>query len=269
MKIGFLHPGKMGSAMAAQVVGDPLWCSDGRSGSTAARAASTSMTAVPDLSALVEQSDVIISICPPDASEDVAESVAACGFEGVYCDANAISPARARRIGDRFAHYVDGGVVGPPPTEPGLARLYLSGASAATVAELWQDSNLEPIVIGEQPGAASALKMAYAAWTKGTSALLLDIHALAESEGVRGPLIEEWERSQPELARRTEGARRGATPKAWRFAGEMAEIADSFAAAELPDGFHRAAAEIYGALAEFKDADPAPDMAAILAALDR
>ena len=129
---------------------------------------------------------------------------------------------------------------------------------------MWAASDLEPILVGDGPGAASALKMAYAAWTKGTSALLLGVHALAAAEGVHEPLLEEWGRSQPELERRSDGARRGAVPKAWRFAGEMEEIADSFAAADLPDGFHRAAAAIYRELADFKDADPAPELDDIL-----
>lgn len=264
MQIGFLHPGKMGSAMAAEASGERLWCGTERSAATAERATSAGMNDMGALDALVARSDVIISICPPDAAEDVAKSVAAIGFDGIYCDANAIAPDRARRIGSNFDRFVDGGVVGPPPTVPGAARLYLSGSEAATVAEVWHESNLEPIIVGDGPGAASALKMAYAAWTKGTSALLLGIHALAEAEGVHAPLLAEWDRSQPDLDRRTDRARLGAVPKAWRFAGEMEEIADSFAAAELPDGFHRAAAAIYRDLAAFKDAAETPEMSEIL-----
>lgn len=268
-KVGFLHPGKMGSAMAQQAHCESLWCSSGRSRDTLERAKAAGLSEVNDLPQLVSASDVIISICPPDAAEAVAEQVAAIGFSGIYCDANAISPDRSRSIGARFTNYVDGGVVGPPPTSPGAARLYLSGDRADEIAALWHGSRLEPIAIGDQPGAASALKMAYAAWTKGSSALLLAIHALANAEGVSGPLLAEWDRSQPELAGRTEGARRGATPKAWRFAGEMDEIAAAFAAVGLPDGFHAGAADVYRRLAEFKNADPAPDLDAIVAALNQ
>ena len=41
--------------------------------------------------------------------------------------------------------------------------------------------------------------------------------------------------------------------KAWRFSGEMAEIAATFREADLPDGFHQAAADIYLRLSDLKD----------------
>ena len=91
-------------------------------------------------------------------------------------------------------------------------------------------------------GAASALKMAYAAWTKGSSALLIAVRALAIREGVDGALHAEWERSQPGLGARSESAVAGNARKAWRFVGEMEEIAATFAAAGLPAGFHEACA---------------------------
>ena len=104
---------------------------------------------------------------------------------------------------------------------------------------------------------ASALKMAYAAWTKGTSALLVNIEALALAEGVHGALLKEWEQSQPELIDRS-ARLGGAAPKAWRWVGEMQEIAASFEAAGLPSGTHQAAEEIFRALAPFKDNPDAP-----------
>ena len=44
------------------------------------------------------------------------------------------------------------------------------------------------------PVSASALKMTYAAWTKGTAALLLAIEATAEANGVAAALHAEWAR---------------------------------------------------------------------------
>ena len=94
---------------------------------------------------------------------------------------------------------------------------------------------------------ASALKCAYAAWSKGTAAMLLAIQAFASAEGVDGALHEEWARSLPQLEQRLEAARRSAAKKGWRWVGEMEEIAAAFDADGLPPGFHRAAAEIYRA----------------------
>ncbi|MGI9503094.1 MAG: DUF1932 domain-containing protein, partial [Geminicoccaceae bacterium] len=109
---------------------------------------------------------------------------------------------------------------------------------------------------------------AYAAWTKGTSALFLGIRALARAEGIEAPLIEEWRRSQPALVGPKAEAARQSVAKAWRFAGEMREIAESFTAQDLPAGFHLAAADIYEALAEFKD-DASADVDAAVTRLQR
>lgn len=116
-------------------------------------------------------------------------------------------------------------------------------------------------MIGPVPGHASALKMAYAAWTKGSSALLLSVAALANAEGVDQELFDEWHMSVPELPEQLERLSAGVEGKAWRFVGEMEEIASSFAAVGLPRGFHLAAAELYSRLAALREhpATPRPE----------
>ena len=217
-----------------------VWASAGRSAETRERAELAGLEDVGTLEALVRRSEVILSVCPPHAALDVAHSVI--GFDGIYVDANAVSPATVRQIGGRF---VDGGIIGPPPFEPGTTRLYLAGEEAETVAALFQRTALEARVISDEPGAASALKMAYAAWTKGTAAMLIAIRALARAEGVEELLLDEWRLSVPELIERSGSAARSADRKGWRWIAEMEEIASTFASAGLPDGFHRAAAEVF------------------------
>jgi 3-hydroxyisobutyrate dehydrogenase-like beta-hydroxyacid dehydrogenase len=211
------------------------------------------MEEVASLETLAERSDIVISVCPPAAAADVANAVAEAGFNGIYVDANAISPASSRAIGERFERYVDGGVIGAPVNAAGSTRLYLSGPSAADVAELWAGSLLETRLVDGDAGAASAVKVCFAAWTKGSAALLLAIRALAAAEGVDEALLAEWATSMPGLIQQANAAASANAPKAWRFSGEMDEIADSFAAHELPDGFGRAAADVYERLAGFKD----------------
>jgi hypothetical protein len=114
------------------------------------------------------------------------------------------------------------------------------------VATLFEGSSLNPEILrNENPAGASALKMAYAAWTKGSAALVLAARALARAEGVEDGLLAEWARSQPGLEGRSRGAARSAAGKGWRWAGEMEEIAASMTADGLPGGFHRAAAEVF------------------------
>ena len=240
----------MGAAVAAQLrqKGHPvLWASDGRSPETGKRAEEAGLEDAGTVDALVEQSDVVLSVCPPHAALDVARSVA--GFAGTYVDANAVSPESARAIAavieEQGGEYVDGGIIGPPPREGTPTRLYLSGHMAPAVAELFRDSVVQARVVSEEPGSASAVKMAYAAWSKGAAALLIAIRELARAEDIEATLLEEWQESAPELPERSRRAAASAGRKGWRFAGEMDEIASTFAAAGLPDGFHEAAAEIY------------------------
>jgi 3-hydroxyisobutyrate dehydrogenase-like beta-hydroxyacid dehydrogenase len=220
-----------------------LWASEGRSAATAERAAAAGLEDVGDVNALVGRADVVVSVVPPHAALDVATSVGE--LQGIYVDANAVSPDTARAIAGRVPRFVDGGIVGPPPRKPGTTRLYLSGAEAETVAELFFGGTLEPRVLSAEPGTASALKMTYAAWTKGGAALLLATLATAEAHGVGDALLAEWRTSVPEVEGRLDSASRSALTKGWRWVGEMEEIARTFAAGGLPSGFHEAAAEIY------------------------
>ncbi|WP_419916296.1 DUF1932 domain-containing protein [Candidatus Poriferisodalis sp.] len=251
---GVLHPGDMGVTLAAACSGKVLWASEGRSAETRERAHGAGLTDVGDSASLVAAADIVISVCPPHGAEELAATVADAGFAGCYVDANAVSPATARRIAARFEHFVDGSVIGPPAREPGTTRLYLAGPDAAGVAARFAGSPLDARVLdGGGIGAASALKMAYASWTKGTNALLVAVAALAAAEGVSDELTAEWGLSQSGLSQRLTYTSIRSAPKAWRWVGEMDEIADTFAAAGLPDGFHRAASEVFARLGEFKN----------------
>jgi 3-hydroxyisobutyrate dehydrogenase-like beta-hydroxyacid dehydrogenase len=243
MRVGLLHPGEMGAAIGATLVERGhvvLWRPAGRSEQTARRAAAAGLTGVEDFGA----AEVILSVCPPHAALDVARSLQ--GIAALVIDANAVSPVTARRIGELFDdRWVDGGIVGPPPRREGTTRLYLSGPHAIESADLFEGTRLEPVVLSGSPVAASALKMAYAAWTKGSAALLLAALSSAHANGVEGALREEWGRSQPGLEARWQSAADSAAAKGWRWVGEMNEIAATFAAAGLPSGFHEAAAEMF------------------------
>jgi 3-hydroxyisobutyrate dehydrogenase-like beta-hydroxyacid dehydrogenase len=274
--VGLLHPGDMGSVVGACAVAAGsrvLWASEGRSAGSRDRARAAGLEDAGGLGQVVAGSDVILSVCPPDAALALARAVAAHHFGGLFVDCNAVAPATAREIGAAVeaggATFVDGGLIGPPPRAAGSTRLYLSGREAKRAAALFDGTALEAIAVGDAPGAASALKMVYAAYTKGVSALLMGVRALAASEGVDDALLAEWGRSQPDLPKRSEAAARDNARKAWRFVGEMEEIAATFEAAGLPGGFHEAAGEIYRRLAGYKDAATPPTMADLVAPLTR
>jgi alcohol dehydrogenase class IV len=148
----------------------------------------------------VRACEVLPSVIPPHAAEDVARGLA--GFTGI-----------------------------------------VEAAGAPGVVELFRGSVVDARVVS----AASALKMVYAAWTKGSAALLLAIREAAATLGVEAELTEEWRLSQPQLEAMAERAAESATAKGWRWKAEMEEIADTLEAAGQPRGFHAAAAELYDA----------------------
>ncbi len=271
MKIGLLNPGAMGATIGAALVHsghEVRWLASGRSAATVERAAQAGLAAVHSMTDLAASVEGLISVCPPHAAKKVAEQVLAAGFNGLYLDANAVSPATAREVAAFVgAGYVDGGIIGPPAIREGTTRLYLSGEGAQDVAGWFSDPVLGVRVVDDRPTSASALKMCYAAYTKGSSALLLSVRALAEAEGVAGALLEEWSLSQSDLPGRVEATARGTAGKAWRFVGEMEEIAATFEAQGLPGGFHQAAAEVYGRMSGLKEAARASTLEDVLSAL--
>jgi 3-hydroxyisobutyrate dehydrogenase-like beta-hydroxyacid dehydrogenase len=154
---------------------------------------------------------------------------------------------------DVGARFVDGDLIGGPPGKGrSPTRLFLSGPHAAEAAAILETAELQPTVVGGPLTAASSLKMAYATWSKGSSALALAARCLARSLGVEQVLLDEWSRSQPDAVSRCEMAAGGAG-RGWRFQAEMEEIASSHRAVGLPGGFGEAAAEIYGRLNSLKD----------------
>lgn len=250
--IGILHPGVMGAAVGSalkQVAGAVIWAAAGRSITTSKRAEIADLIAVPDVAELAARADVIVSICPPHAAREVAEQVAdALGGRPdrpLYVEANAVAPATVSGIGELLGadRVIDAAIIGPPAWEPGRTVLWLAGRAAPVVAGLLAGSPFEARVLGAELGPASALKACFALQSKAIPAVWLAMDAAARGYGVAEEL-------------RGELARCGVTPpaapdgaKAWRWVGEMEQAGDAFAAVGLPDGFSRAAAQMYRRLA--------------------
>lgn len=271
-KIGVIHPGMMGICVASTIQNsghDVYWVAEGRSLKSRQRAEKFNLSDAGSLAALCEICSVIVSVCPPHAAEEVAEQVRACAFQGVYLDVNAIAPQRAIRMGQAMAgiDFVDGGIIGAPAWERGKTWLYLSGENARDALPYFSAGPLEAGVVGDEIGKASALKMCYAAYTKGTTALLGGILATAEVMGVRSELEAQWSRDWANFGEQAGERVCKVTAKAWRFAGEMVEIAATFRQAGMPGEFHDAAEMIYQRIADFKDAPEIPDLKDVLAKL--
>lgn len=263
-RVAVLHPGAMGAAIAHALKAnnhDAAWCRQGRSPATTHRA--SGLREFTTLLDLAQWADTIISVVPPHAAIATARDAAGVGFQGLYVDANAISPATAATVRATVeqsgATCIDAGIIGPPPTGNDTSRLYLAGDRAADVAALFTNSPFEAPILDTGPYAASALKMVYAAWTKGSAAMLLATAEAAESLGVLEALKKEWQHSVPEAAARHERTQRAVAPKAWRYVGEMLEIASTLESVGQPAGFHQAAAKVYQHIADNTPDDNLPD----------
>jgi 3-hydroxyisobutyrate dehydrogenase-like beta-hydroxyacid dehydrogenase len=230
-RVGLLFPGEMGALVGSAVAGEVLWASEGRSAATRQRA--RAFVDVGTVRDLVAESELVISLCPPAIAEEAAGEVAAEGFDGIYLEGNAISPERVKRISG-YLRCVDGAVI-----SAGDVNLYLCGdpQDVASVAALFSEGEVKPIPLDGGVGSASALKMAFGGWNKIGSALTAQAYAIARAYGVEEALAGEGVDS----GRFVRSAR-----KAWRWAPEMEEVADTCEALGLPDGMGRGAAELFG-----------------------
>jgi 3-hydroxyisobutyrate dehydrogenase-like beta-hydroxyacid dehydrogenase len=257
--VGILHPGAMGAALGSALkarAGTVIWAAAGRSHATAKRAELADLVAVPDVAELARRAHLIVSICPPHAAGAVAEEVGA-ALAGrpdppLYLDANAVAPATVRGVGALLGdpRVVDGAVIGPPAWEPGRSVLWLSGEAAPAVADLFAGSPFTARVLGPDLGPASALKACYALQTKALPAVWAALADAADAYGVRDALGEQLARDGVDLTAHLDALQARAGAKAWRFAGEMDEAAATLAAVGVPDGFSRAAAEVYRRMAD-------------------
>ncbi len=258
--IAILMPGDMGHGVGAALSGaghTVLTCLAGRSDATRALAARAGMQDTQTLAGLVERADIILSILPPSAAVGLATEIAAAmreaGRTPVYVDCNAISPATARAAADAIsaagAVFIDAGIIGLAPGKGGGTRFYVSGADVSAMLAL-DGKGFEVISLGDEVGRASAMKMVYAALTKGTWTLQTAVMLAAEKLGLTEELTAEFAFSQkPAL-----DAMRARIPRlpadSGRWIGEMEEIAATFADAGVTSGFHDGAADIFRVLAQ-------------------
>ena len=249
MRVAVFHPGAMGSKLAGQLVAaghEVHWVPKGRSEASKVRADEAGLIGTPFAEA-VGSADVVLSSCAPQGAVDIAEQVGREGFAGLYVEANPLSPTslRAAQSAVPDATFVDAGVVGPPPTGgPSPTHLMLSGTAADQVAALWAGTAVTPMVVGADPGAASAAKSSYALYNKGKAALAVLAFQLAEKHGVTEALVAQQTRADggslkdPNLPDQLRAV-------AWRWGPEFDELAETLDDAGLEGDAARALREVW------------------------
>jgi 3-hydroxyisobutyrate dehydrogenase-like beta-hydroxyacid dehydrogenase len=257
--VGLMHPGSMGAAFAAQLRSKGttvLWCPTGRSESSRQRAEQASMEPVTSLTDLLERVDVLLSLCPPAAAEDVAAQVAAHGFRGTYVEANAITPRRVRNIAEclPYAAVVDGAVVGSPPVGGKSPTLYLAGPREQVVRleDLFAGTDVQTHPLGDDIGQASALKLAYSSYQKASRVLAAVAYGLADANGVSDELLHIASKRTGSYLTETAYIPKTAS-RAWRWAPELEDAADLLVETGLPGHLMHAVAEVLHSWDEARD----------------
>jgi len=257
--VAVIAPGMMGSAvghcLAASGV-EVRTLLTGRSEATVERAKQAGMIGVSD--AQIAASDFILSILPPGDALGLAERLAPAlretGKKPIYVDCNAVSPGTvlriARVIEETGATFVDGGIIGGPPTPGSKAtRIYLSGVAAPQVAATLTQYGLQMPVQPGPVGAASAMKLSYAGITKGFTALGAAMMLAATRAGTADDLKQEMLASQPALVGWLTRQMPKMYSKAYRWVAEMEEIAEFVGEDPAARQFYQAAAQLYQRIA--------------------
>ena len=257
MTVAVVSPGAMGSAIGSALVrggARVVATLAGRSERTARLAGRAEIELLPDLTSIVREADVVLSIVPPEAApavaDDVQHAAEAENARPLFVELNAVAPATARGIADASVlDVVDGSISGPPPWRSETTRVYLSGARADEVAALPFDG-IELIVVGDEAGSASAVKMSTASVYKGSTAILAQALLSAAHFGVLEHVLDDLRLGAPALVARVERRLASSATKAHRYVGEMHEIASTQAAAGLERSLFEAMAQVYTRIAE-------------------
>lgn len=237
-RIGFMTPGDMGQAVAMQLKGKGFAvCTalEKRSERSRRLAAEAGLTDVGAIARMTAQSDLVMSVMNPGAAlefaREAAEAIRGQSHKPVFIDCNAVAPDTMREIESVMksagARCLDGGLIGPPPRGKAKVNLYVSGPGASDLAQLATEQ-LRVHVLSERLGDASAVKMCYSAFNKGTQGLLLETLMAAQRLGVYEELEKQLLSSKADLYEWVLGALPSLPPKAYRWVPEMHEIARTF-----------------------------------------
>jgi 3-hydroxyisobutyrate dehydrogenase-like beta-hydroxyacid dehydrogenase len=256
--VAIIGMGAMGSAIAGVIRergARVVTTLEGRSPASSRRAEAAGVELLPTLRLMLEEADAVLSVVPPQVALALGVEVSAQladldkGQRPVYADCNAIAPETVRKIETAVtsagALFADLAILGSPPR--GSVRDPYIPASGKGVGELSQilGDRLKVEDLHAAAGQASGLKMCYAAYTKGVTALGAELLVASERIGVSELVINQLSRGYPEQLRYINDSVPKMLPKAHRWAPEMEEIAATFSSVGLTPLMMQGAAEVY------------------------
>ena len=267
--IAIIAAGEMGAGIGRRLHergANVLTSLKGRSGASGERAERAGMKPVDSDDALVAQADFFLSIAPPGEALALATrltpALARAARKPIYVDLNAVAPETAVAIGDVVrtsgACYVDGGIIGAPPSGSYSPRLYVAGDDAKSVERL-AAYGLTIRTVHGAIGAASALKMSYAGLTKGLTALGTSMILGAIRAGCADELQTELAESQPNMLAWLARQVPNMYPKAYRWVAEMEEIAAFLKDDATASAIYQDIARLYERIADVRSKSGADD----------
>ncbi|MFC2034113.1 DUF1932 domain-containing protein [Chloroflexota bacterium] len=253
--VGILSPGDMGHAVGQVLVEHGMivyYCPEGRSERTCGLAKKAGIKIMQTYEDMIQNTDIILSILVPseakNAAINISHTLEKSGKQIIYVDCNAIAPITVKETGEPILNagscFIDAGIIGGPPSLKSSPRIYASGKDAEELKKL-SKYGLNIITVGKEIGQASGLKMVYAAMTKGTSALSIELLVAAWRMGLYEALIKEWQSSQPERYGHLSKSLQSVPSKAKRWIGEMEEIAKTFSNVDLTPKILEGTADLY------------------------
>lgn len=253
--IGVMSPGDMGQAIAQQLKNkgyEVCTALDNRSARSKALAREAGLTDVGSIAKLTEQCDLILSVMNPGAAPafaaEIGQALKVNKRSPLVVDCNAIAPVTMQGIAAQITAAgglcADGGIIGPPPRGTAKTRLYVSGPEAHMLEQI-TTPQITVTVMSERIGDASAIKMCYAAMTKGVQALGVELLVAARRLGVDAALEAQFKASRSDVYNWVLGALPVMPPKAYRWVPEMLEIARTFEAAGMTPRIFEGAADMY------------------------
>ena len=253
MIIGLIGLGEMGSEIGRYLVMNDLEVIsvyEERSEISKKRASKYKIRDAGSIEQFCKISDLVISIIPPDKAVETANLYTSYKNKDgqIYCDLNAISTITAKKIklllDEKKIDYVDGAIMGGPPTENYSPRIYLSGKLSEKFNFL-NGKGIELMVLKGSDFKASATKMVYASITKGSKALVAGALIAAKKNNVYDELMEELKYSEEYFSLVAKNQIPSIKHKAYRWVGEMNEISLTYKESGLTGGFHSEAENVY------------------------
>jgi putative dehydrogenase len=272
--IAVVAMGEMGAGVAQRLVergARVLTSLAGRSEASARRAKAAGVTVMDD-AAVIAEAEMFLSIVPPSVAGATAERylplIQNAARKPVYIDCNAIAPQTLKAISKAFIDnglpFIDASIIGGAPRPGGPSpRLYMSGpisGEADTLKQLGLDTRVLSTTLGD----ASTLKMSYAGITKGFQALGASMALGAGRNGAQQSLVEELKFSQPQLYGWLSKALPTMYDKAYRWDGEMREIAKFLLPEKGASTMLTGAADLYEHIADDNRAGPQSEIISTL-----